>query len=488
MASGFDPTTQVKTCFDCMMFDVANWVACLNRENGPRRTPLHEAFSVSSQGALEISSVVGQPPSLDRNSFSTPRVVAESHKRDERCRPSSQRPQYPTLYRRLKQRLGRSIRASLYKGSVVRQGKRATHKCSRAEGGFTGPSKVQGPVSKPCSVGCYGQLNSSSLHKQTRRNPLGRDVRSPIKDHDLVPSLPDNLKSQTHSRVPECDGRPSVQVEPSPVNRMVTASAGVQTDLSQVVHPSCRSICHSSEPQTTTVCLSSPRPKCLGHRCSKHKLVRSHRLCLPSNGSPSQGDPEDQTMQLPDHSNSPRLAWDALVLRPSAALNRDPTSASSVNNSSQTVPQLCLSQQSTTSQPPRLVSRSGQLQEQGFSVEVAERIAAPQRSTRTIYKSKWALFEKWCRENLVDFSNPSMKSPTFPCTCTKTKTGALRPLMVIRLLLLTPWSQLGTISPKAQTSTDYSPVFTGIVPKVPGIFQNGTFLFLMSSLKHPLSL
>ena len=57
-----------------------------------------------------------------------------------------------------------------------------------------------------------------------------------------------------------------------------------------------------------------------------------------------------------------------------------------------------------------LVSRSGQLQEQGFSVEVAERIAAPQRSsTRTIYKSKWALFEKWCRENSVDFSTSSVK-------------------------------------------------------------------------------
>ena len=57
-----------------------------------------------------------------------------------------------------------------------------------------------------------------------------------------------------------------------------------------------------------------------------------------------------------------------------------------------------------------LVSRSGQLQEQGFSVEVAETIAAPQRSsTRTIYKSKCPLFEKWCRENLVDFSTPSVK-------------------------------------------------------------------------------
>ena len=33
--SGFDPMTQVKTCFDCKMFDVANWVACLNVEDGP---------------------------------------------------------------------------------------------------------------------------------------------------------------------------------------------------------------------------------------------------------------------------------------------------------------------------------------------------------------------------------------------------------------------------------------------------------------------
>ena len=87
---------------------------------------------------------------------------------------------------------------------------------------------------------------------------------SPVENHDLVPSLHDNIKSQTYSRVSECDGQPTVQVKPSTVNRMVTASAGVQTDLSQVVHPSCRSICHS-ETKTATVRVSSPRPKCLGH-------------------------------------------------------------------------------------------------------------------------------------------------------------------------------------------------------------------------------
>ena len=125
--SGFDPKTQVKTCLDGKMFDVANWVACLNGENGPGGMPSHETLSVSPQGALEISSVAGQPPSLDRSHCSTLRLVAKSLSHDERCRPSSQRPQYPTLYRRLKRRLGRSLRSNFYKGSVVRPGKKATH-------------------------------------------------------------------------------------------------------------------------------------------------------------------------------------------------------------------------------------------------------------------------------------------------------------------------------------------------------------------------
>ena len=91
-------------------------------------------------------------------------------------------------------------------------------------------------------------------------------------------------------------------------------------------------------------------------------------------------------MPLPDHCYSPRLARDALVLGPSAALNIEPAPTTSVNNSSHTVQQLCVSQQFTAFQPSHPVSRSGQLQEQGFSVEMAERIAALQRSsTRTIY-------------------------------------------------------------------------------------------------------
>ena len=57
-SSGFDPTLNVKTCLDCKMFDVANWVTRLKGEDGPGGTLSHEALSVSPQGALVIFSVV----------------------------------------------------------------------------------------------------------------------------------------------------------------------------------------------------------------------------------------------------------------------------------------------------------------------------------------------------------------------------------------------------------------------------------------------
>ena len=74
------------------MFDVVNWVADLNREDGAGGTPSHKTLPISAQEALDISSVIGHPPSLVQDHFSSPRVVANSYKRDEGCRASPQRP------------------------------------------------------------------------------------------------------------------------------------------------------------------------------------------------------------------------------------------------------------------------------------------------------------------------------------------------------------------------------------------------------------
>ena len=420
--SGFDPTTQVKICFDCKIFDVANWVACFNGGNGPGGTPSYEALSVSPQGALEISSVIGQPPSLERNHFSAPRVVAN-----------------PT---------------NVMKGSDLHPKDHSiqlfTDASNEGWGAHLEQTSTKGLWSdreKRLHINVL-EMKAVSLALQSFKNQCQNQTVFVATDNSTVVA---NIYKQggTHSaemcallwKITTWCHHYQITIKA----RHIPGCLNVMADL----------LSRSNQVQSTEWSLHSQVLKQICHKwfTSHVDLFATrlnHKLPLYVSPIPDQNAwdidalninwsgltayaspptallhrviQKKQAIQLSDHCNSPRLARDALVLGPSAALNKDPTSTTSVKVSSQTVSRLCVSQQSTTSPPPRLVSRSGQLQEQGFSVDVAERIAASQRSsTRTIYKSKWSLFEKCCRENSVDFSTPSVKQvSTVSCTNTKT--------------------------------------------------------------------
>ena len=68
------------------------------------------------------------------------------------------------------------------------------------------------------------------------------------------------------------------------------------------------------------------------NRCSEHGFFGTHSIRLPCYGCPAQGYPENISMHLPHNTNSLRLARNALILEPSAALSGDPTPTPSVNN------------------------------------------------------------------------------------------------------------------------------------------------------------
>ena len=103
-----------------------------------------------------------------------------------------------------------------------------------------------------------------------------------------------------------------------------------------------------------------------------------------------------------------RVAQHALVLGYSDHVQSDSTEpAQPVNSAIQSDP----SQKSDKSKSPCVAPRASAMKEQGFSETVAARIEAPQRrSTRSVYKAKWALFTKWCITNQVDFRAPPVKS------------------------------------------------------------------------------
>ena len=90
---------------------------------------------------------------------------------------------------------------------------------------------------------------------------------------------------------------------------------------------------------------------------------------------------------LPNHRNNPRLARDTLALGPSAALNRDPTSSSSVKT-------LQSHNYVFHSYPQHL-----NLQAWCLGVNSSKNKASLWRWQKSVAEVKWALFEIWCREN-----------------------------------------------------------------------------------------
>ena len=129
---------------------------------------------------------------------------------------------------------------------------------------------------------------------------------------------------------------------------MVTAPPGVQTDLSKVVNSSCRPICHSSEPQGHTVCISSFKPTW------KMDTLKINWLALIVYFYPPTALLNRVSQNLRQHNGLliiiapgwPGIPWFGV---PSAALNGDPTPTTGVNNTSQAVPQPSVPQQPTTS-------------------------------------------------------------------------------------------------------------------------------------------
>ena len=92
--------------------------------------------------------------------------------------------------------------AHLNQGSIkglVRSRKIIADKSFRTKDSVLGPKTLQASMPKSNSPGCHGQRNDSSLHQQTGRDSLSRDVRPSMENHELVSSVQNISTCQTHS-------------------------------------------------------------------------------------------------------------------------------------------------------------------------------------------------------------------------------------------------------------------------------------------------
>ena len=172
------------------------------------------------------------------------------------------------------------------------------------------------------------------------------------------------------------------------------------------------SVCHPVQLQTSQVCLTGSGSDCLGCGHSESTLAGSGCVCLPSRRLPQPSNLQDSGAGVStDDSHCPRVAQHGVVLGPGQSASADSIQSPLAEGSGDSTVQRDPSPRSVKSESACMAPRTSFIQGKGFSGEVAARIEAPQRlSTRAVYKSKWAIFVKWCAENEVNFRSATLSN------------------------------------------------------------------------------
>ena len=239
-------------------------------------------------------------------------------------------------------------------------------------------------------------------------DPFPGDVSNDMTSDGILQPQGNFAKGSAHPRLSECDSRQPFTQGQNHTNRMVSSSQDFSDDLPNLAQTNGRYVCNQNEQQTTSLCISSPRSKCNGSRCIEYLVGGTRRLCL-SNISHTKVDSKDENLCLSNDCSSPRVARDDLVLGPNRTFHKTSATTSTLGNSAQTASQrFHQNPQYLNLHVWHLDSRPKFLKN---SQSVAERIKAPQRfSSRRVYESRWTIFESWCKENQVDFHQPSLSS------------------------------------------------------------------------------
>ena len=365
-----------------------------HRKASPSRLTSYETHTVALEEQLEGTRITRKGETCSQITPPPFKVVAGGKQCASRSTITPTKTCSADIYRRIKRRVGRSLKRTHCKGNLVPSRKQVTHKPLGTKGGLSGPKRVPRPLFK---------------QQQGRGDEVGLPVCPTVENPILVHQETGNSQGTSHPRPAECDSRQVIQTWPDHSNRMVPSPRSVSNYMLPVAPASSGLTCHQIQHQTPTVCATGPRPPGLGSGCSQPVLGKSGPICLPTSSHLGQSGGEVTGLPLQqDHFDHPGVAQHVLVLGSSGNVQSDPpVSAQSGISTFQPDP----AQEPVKPELTCLAPRATANKEQGFSEEVAAQIEAPQRgSTRSVYEAKWTIFTKWCLSNQVDFRAPPLKA------------------------------------------------------------------------------
>ena len=383
-----------------------------NRKTSPLRATSHETHTVALEKQLEGPRITGKGDTGPQVSPPPPKVVAGGKQCATRSTITPSKTCSANLYRCIKRRVGCSLRRAHCKGNLVPSREQVAHKPLRAKSSISSSKRVSNPRLQQDSVDSYRQHNSGCLYQQRGGDEVGLLVCPTVENTVLVYQAASNPQDTSHPRPAERDSRQASQARTNHSNRVVASSRSVQSCMQPVAPTSSGPVCHQVQQQTTTVCLTGPRPPGLGSGCTQPVLGGPGPIRLPTSSHLGQSGGKAPGLPLQqNNSDCTRVAQHALVLGLGSNVKPDPTVSAQHTQPGVSAIQPGPSQEPGESESACLAPRASAIKEQGFSEAVAARIEAPQRrSTRSVYEAKWTIFTKWCLSNQVDFRAPPLKA------------------------------------------------------------------------------
>ena len=179
---------------------------------------------MAPQKTLEGSRISGKGNSNSKVPSPASSMVDQGNKCLTRPTSAPSASCHSNLYRRLKRRLGCSLRRLHSKRHVVSSRKSSSYKLPGTKSCLAGLEKIPAPSTRKCGSSCHRQLYSCGIHQQGGRYEVRLTLCPSMATPVLVQPETDCSKGQTYPGSPECDCRQVVPARPNHSERMVSAS------------------------------------------------------------------------------------------------------------------------------------------------------------------------------------------------------------------------------------------------------------------------
>ncbi|CAG2223397.1 unnamed protein product [Mytilus edulis] len=357
--------TSVSQCSDsvfiCPSSSIASAGGFLDFDHGRHstRTSTYSSNPVVSVGVLAPNfSVVGGTCSNSSSVVTSSSMVASGKTSSEGSFVGSSRPQPNSVHRCKSDGLGSLSGGQDSIRPLVRCSVGGTHQSARDESCVPFSPSVSGCGSGSVTTGCHGQLHSSGLSSESRRDPFLFSVSSEQGNSSSVSQSRYNSVSETCSRQSKSSGGCSLPFPCSSEHRMGNSSISVSGDHSLLGSSSYRSFCHQSESQVGDLRFSHSRRESRS-RCYDPILEGNVQLHVPSFSSSSKDLAQDSEGSLQDHSYCSGLATTVLVPRTTTSVLCEASSSSSKRGSTVSIQRKKTASGSRESPSARLVTVRG---------------------------------------------------------------------------------------------------------------------------------